>query len=93
MAQGITEPATGKRAAPSAGATYPLEVYMIVGTGGVVGMVEGLYRYDPFEHRLVNILDGNLRSSLANAALGQTFIARAPINIIIAAATGFGTKS
>jgi SagB-type dehydrogenase family enzyme len=85
-AQGITDPGRRRfRAAPSAGATYPLEVYVVVGTGGVIGLDEGLYRYDPFEHRLENRLRGDLRSSLADAAWGQGWVRNAPINIVIAA--------
>ena len=84
-AQGVTEPATGKRAAPSAGATYPLEVYVVVGTNGVTGVAEGVYRYDPIKHQLENILRGDLRSSLADAALGQGWVREAPVNIVIAA--------
>ena len=84
-AQGITEPATGKRAAPSAGATYPLEVYVVVGTNGVTGLTDGVYRYDPLEHKLENILRGDLRSSLADAALGQSWVREAPVDIVVAA--------
>ena len=87
-AQGITEPATGKRAAPSAGATYPLEVYVVVGAGGVSGLADGVYRYDPSNHRLENLLRGDLRTELANAALGQRFIGEAPVNIVVAAVYG-----
>ena len=84
-AQGITEPATGKRTAPSAGATYPLEVYVVVGAGGVVGLADGVYRYDPSNHRLENLLRGDLRTELADAALGQSFIGEAPVDIVVAA--------
>lgn len=84
-AQGITDPARNLRAAPSAGATYPLEVYIAVGNNSVTGLADGLYRYDPYRHRLEHVLKGDLRSSLAGAALGQTWIKEAPINIIIAA--------
>lgn len=84
-AQGITEPAKGKRAAPSAGATYPLEVYVVVGANGVTGLVDGVYRYDPVEHQLENVLKGDMRSSLADAALGQSWVREAPVNIVIVA--------
>ena len=84
-AQGITEPSWGGRAAPSAGATYPLEVYVVVGTNGVGGLAEGVYRYDPPTHRLENALRGDLRSSLAEAARGQAWVREAPISIVIAA--------
>jgi SagB-type dehydrogenase family enzyme len=84
-AQGITEPESGKRAAPSAGGTYPLEVYVVVGTNGVTGLTDGVYRYDPSKHRLENILRGDVRSSLADAALGQSWVKEAPVDIVIAA--------
>ncbi len=84
-AQGITDPARKFRAAPSAGATYPLEVYIVVGSNGVTGIAEGVYRYDPSEHQLENVLRGDLRSRLADAALGQSCVREAPVNIVIAA--------
>lgn len=84
-AQGITDPARKFRAAPSAGATYPLEVYIVVGSNGVTGIAEGVYRYDPSEHQLENVLRGDLRLRLADAALGQSCVREAPVNIVIAA--------
>jgi len=57
-AQGITDPVRKFRAAPSAGATYPLEVYVVVGVNGVIGLKEGLYHYDPFNHRLKYLMKG-----------------------------------
>ncbi len=84
-AQGITDPVRGFRAAPSAGATYPLEVYLVVGKNGVTGLDEGLYRYDPHEHQLERILEGDLRSALARAALDQSWVREAPVNIVVAA--------
>jgi len=84
-AQGITDPARGFRAAPSAGATYPLEVYLVVGENGVTGLDEGLYRYNPHEHQLEKILEGDLRSALARAALDQSWVREAPISIVVVA--------
>jgi SagB-type dehydrogenase family enzyme len=84
-AQGITDPARKFRAAPSAGALYPLEVYLVVGRGGVKGLEEGLYHYDPYEHGLRYILTGDLRPDLAEAALGQIWVREAPIVIVITA--------
>jgi SagB-type dehydrogenase family enzyme len=81
-AQGVKN-AAGKRTAPSAGATYPLEIYAVV--GNVEGIASGTYKYDPFDHRLKKIQDGDLRYNLSAAALDQRFITRAPISLVIAA--------
>jgi len=84
-AQGITDPEKGYRAAPSAGRTYPLEIYLVVGKGGVKGLLEGVYHYDPSAHALKKILEGDIRSDLAKAAHGQPWVAEAPVNIVITA--------
>jgi len=53
-AQGITDP-SGKRTAPSAGALYPLEVYVVV--GNVEDVARGVYKYRPQQHELVRGLE------------------------------------
>jgi SagB-type dehydrogenase family enzyme len=81
-AQGITHP-SGYRTAPSAGALYPLEVYLVVGR--VEGFSAGVYQYLPAEHALVQILEGDIRASLASAALGQSAVEDAPVSLVITA--------
>lgn len=81
--QGITDTTRKFRAAPSAGHTYPLEVYIMVGKGGVNGIDEGLYHYDPQNHRLEKILNRDLRADFSKAAHGQQWVNDAPVNIII----------
>lgn len=61
-AQGITEP-DGRRTTPSAGALYPLEIYVVVGR--VRGLAAGVYRYDPAGHMLEKRSDQDKRSSLS----------------------------
>lgn len=64
------------RAAPSAGAHYPLETYIAVNR--VDGITPGLYRYLPTEHQLVLIReDASLSSELHAACYGQPFVAEA----------------
>lgn len=84
-AQGITTRPDGRkgRTAPSAGATYPLEIYLAV--RNVEGLEPGVYRFIPQGHKLEKILTGNVHPQLSQAALGQPWVAQAPINIIIGA--------
>ncbi len=82
-AQGITYEARGFRTAPSAGATFPLEIYLAAGK--VNDLRPGLYKYDPSGHLLVRVGDTDIRGNLAGAALGQGQVRRAPAVIIIAA--------
>ncbi len=73
-AQGITDTTRDFRAAPSAGATYPLETYAV--------NPEGVYLYIPAEHALKKISAGDKRAQLAAAALGQKSVAEAPLTIV-----------
>lgn len=84
-AQGITESRWGFRTAPSAGATYPLEVYVVVGEDGVTELGAGAYRYNPKDHSLGLLVTGDHRHELTAASLGQRWVAEAPLNIVIAA--------
>ena len=82
--QGITD---GKRlrAAPSAGATFPLEIFAVIGGFGAGGFPAGVYSYLPHEHSLKPRVSGDLRQRLADAAIGQRAIATAPVSLVIAA--------
>jgi len=79
------------RTAPSAGATYPLETYLLV--GDVEGLEPGIYHYYYSTHSLERIKEQDIRNRLSQAALGQRMIERAPINIVIAADYGRTTGS
>lgn len=67
----------GGRTAPSAGALYPLELY--------VAVKEGVFHYEPAGHRLVALAAGDFRGALAAAALGQGCVGTAPAVFVIAA--------
>ncbi len=82
-AQGITLASRGFRVVPSAGATFPLEVYVMAGR--VNRLQPGLYKYIPATHSLIKVKDGDLRDRVAEAALGQHMIKNAPVSFIIAA--------
>lgn len=75
-AQGITA-AWGGRTAPSAGALYPLEVY--------VATANGLYHYVPQGHKAIVESKADLRDGLWRAGLSQDAIREAPAVFIVTA--------
>ncbi len=81
-AQGITSDAGG-RTAPSAGALYPLQVYLAA--GNVENFPAGIYRYQPQGHQLILIQSKDIRNDLSQAALGQTVVKDGAIDIVISA--------
>ena len=74
-----------KRAIPSAGATYPLELYVVAGREGVEGLAEGIYRYEPEGHGLQLLASGDKRAELAAAALNERFLREAPVDLVVCA--------
>jgi SagB-type dehydrogenase family enzyme len=92
-AQGITG-TREFRAAPSAGATYPLEIFVVVGKQGVTAseakqapeeLQAGIYHYEADSHSLSLHKPADLRPDLARATLDQEFIIDAPVDIVICA--------
>jgi len=75
-AQGITS-SEGLRTTPSAGALYPLEVW--------VANASGLYHYEPRDHRLTRHHAGDLRPDICRAAFVQEAILQAPVVFVIGA--------
>jgi len=82
-AQGITDSTYGLRTAPSAGALYPVEIYIVVGE--VTGLEAGIYRYNPYGHELVVTGSMDVRGELSESALGQEWVSEAPMDIVICA--------
>lgn len=80
-AQGITEKSRGFRTAPSAGATFPFEIYLVA--GDVSGLAAGIYQYDYHHHRLMLRREGDFRAILSESALGQSSITDGAINIVL----------
>jgi len=74
-AQGITS-REGDRAAPSAGALFPLEIYVV--------LPDAVHHYEPVKHRLARHLQGDLRGALHDAALSQDCVRDAPALFVIA---------
>jgi SagB-type dehydrogenase family enzyme len=81
-AQGITN-ARGFRTSPSAGALYPLELYVIAGR--VKNLPSAVYKYSPRQHELVKMVSGDMRPELSRAALRQSAVRKAPAVLLFCA--------
>jgi SagB-type dehydrogenase family enzyme len=84
-AQGITH-RSGYRAAPSAGALYPLDVYVLA--GNITGIDVGTYKYLPHEHSLLHDASGDKRMVLRHAALDQPAVSGAAAVLVFCALYG-----
>lgn len=75
---------SGERAVPSAGAEYPLHIYVVA--GNVSDLVAGLYAYAPQEHLVNSVSFGDLRPLLYEAALDeQPWVREAAAVVVVAA--------
>ncbi len=88
-AQGVTSP-QGFRTAPSAGALYPLTLYVVD--------PEGLHRYDADRHALELLSRTDSRAALSEAAMGQEPVRAAPMVFVLAGnpsvtARKYGTRA
>ena len=68
------------RAAASAGALYPIELYVLC--GDLPGLPAGLYHYGPATNSLTLLRSGDLRGNLASAAGDHPAVADAPATIL-----------
>jgi len=82
---GITDKRQGLRAAPSAGATFPIEVYAIV--NNVEGIAKGTYHYLIPSHELELLREGDFRNEMSRAALQERMFKQA--NVIVALSAVF----
>ena len=80
-AQGISH--GDRRTAPSAGALYPLTVFLVAGE--IQDLPPGVYRYQPGRHGLEGVVEGDRRRALARAALGQDWVRQAPAVLVLVA--------
>ncbi|MEM2390155.1 MAG: SagB/ThcOx family dehydrogenase [Ignisphaera sp.] len=88
---GVSETRHGLKTTPSAGATYPLEMYIVVGEEKVTlpdasALQAGVYKYDPYTHSLRLVRAGNFMEELSKAAVNQRWVKEAAVNIVICAA-------
>ncbi len=85
-AAGITDSERGYRAAPSAGALYPMEVYPIVNQ--VEDLPAGIYHYLVRRHELELVREGDFRRELVRLAVGQEMVGDAQVVVVLAAVFG-----
>jgi len=78
-AQGITSE-DGKRTTPSAGAIYPLKIYLVA--RNVHGFENGVYHYIVEEHKLGKLLDERVFEAFFEVA-GQPYSKKAAVTFII----------
>jgi len=80
---GITDESSGLRAAPSAGATYPIEVYPTVNS--VDGLTQGIYHYLIESHDLELLRAGDFGREMSRAALDERMLMQANVVLVLAA--------
>jgi len=71
----------GGRTSPSAGATYPIEIYLVA--GNIKDVEAGLYHYQADLHTLKLVKAVDLREALSRASLNQLSVKNAPATIVI----------
>lgn len=81
-AQGVTH-RDGRRTAPSAGALYPLELYVVA--GDVRDLAPGVYQHLPARHALQQLAAGDVRGQLCAAALAQECVAAGAAVVVFTA--------
>jgi SagB-type dehydrogenase family enzyme len=81
-ADGLSDP-RGLRTSPSAGATYPLDLYLVVRERGVKDLPPGVYRYEVHDHALTLLPPGDFHASVARACLNQAWMTEAPVLVVI----------
>ena len=78
------------RTAPSAGATYPLEVYLLA--GNITGIDPGVYRHRPSGHSLIMVNNRDIKTEMASAAFDQDMIETAPACLFFSSVYDRSTK-
>lgn len=81
-AQGITD-RREHRTAPSAGALYPIETYVVA--HNVAGLEPGIYHYALREHELELLRQGDFRQAVRQAGVWQDFLGQAGVCFILSA--------
>jgi SagB-type dehydrogenase family enzyme len=71
----------GLRSAPSAGALYPIDIYVVPNRVG--GASCGVYRYLPKNHELVLVKEGKFAGRFYNISYGQSHVGNAALLMVL----------
>jgi len=84
-AQGVTGRMYGKalRTAPSAGALYPFEIYIVA--NNVQDLPQGIYHYSVLDHTLEPVKSGDFRGQITDAGLDQEMLGDAGVTFVLSA--------
>ncbi|GAY26130.1 nitroreductase [Desulfurococcaceae archaeon AG1] len=87
---GVSETIYGFKTTPSAGATYPLNIYAVIYPRGVItpegkALAEGSYIYEPHSHRLRLVRAGDLSSELYRVCVNQEWVLKAKAVLVFTA--------
>ena len=84
-AYGVTTVSGGRqlKTAPSAGGMYPIDIYAVVGDGGVESVAPGVYHYLPESHAVRAVSSGDVRKEVASACFRQLWMAEASLFLVI----------
>lgn len=84
-AQGVTGRMYGQalRSAPSAGALYPFEIYLIV--NNVQDLPRGIYHYSVLDHALELIKAGDFNGQITRAGLDQEMLGDSGVTFVLSA--------
>lgn len=80
----------GSKVAPSAGALYSIEIYVVA--KNVEGLVAGIYHYLSEDHALEVHQNTQIDQDLKKAAYDQSYVEEAPVKIIISGIFARTTK-
>ncbi len=72
-----------RRTAPSSGALYPIEIYLLV--HNVAGLTPGIYHYAVERHGLHQIRTGDFRGDIVRQGVAQGFLGSANIVVVFTA--------
>ena len=73
-----------RRTVPSAGSTFPLELFVAVRKKGVEELDQGIYHFIPEDHALEKMSDQDISDDISEACFNQDFIRKSGVSVLVA---------